>query len=295
VLGPHERQLADVRKIRASRSGRWIGLLSREGVLAIHDTESGRWRAEISGVVSWAFSSDEERVVLVGQGGALRHHTVESGARVDAPALPFPGFTPDLADVFASPTDDTLLLVDCALAAHLVRDGEAHALDLELDHTRITSDLKSGVQPTACFRRDGRRVAVLAPDGAVSIFDTVTGARRTRIVGDDFVSSMAFTADGRLVCGMRHGDIVVHERDGAEVLDARTCHPDIVTALVVSAKGLVISASIDTRLRSFTIGERGPFEVVDVQGGIARAFALDSVPIMLQEAPAPALPMAFDA
>jgi WD40 repeat protein len=105
------------------------------------------------------------------------------------------------------------------------------------------------------FRFDGARLAAVGTDGLVRVFETSTGALRTKINSHaDWVSAVAFSADGtRMATASRDKTAKVFDAETGSLLATYSEHNAPVRAVAFSPDGNQVISAGGNRMRIWNV------------------------------------------
>lgn len=106
------------------------------------------------------------------------------------------------------------------------------------------------------FSPDGKLVATVSRDGALRLYDALTGTLASQWLTEEPLVSVAWNADGKLLAvGSAKGLVTVVSFPQLEHVDESRAHTDEVRALAFTPSGELVSGSWDKRLVMLQIGD----------------------------------------
>ncbi|CAK0781645.1 WD repeat protein [Gammaproteobacteria bacterium] len=232
-----------IRALAVTPDGQWIISASTDGTLKIWDLERGLERCTLSGhcaevcsvAVTWdgrALSGSADRTVKVWdlERGADLHTLTGHRDAVNAVAL-LPG-----GEQFLSASNDRTLKV-----WSMKRRGAA--LQILKGHTRDVTALAVGTE--------GHRAVSASKDKTIKVWDIKQGREIHTLTGHSApIRTVAITPDGRCaISGSSDCTLCVWDLDRGNLRYTLTGHQEAVTALSVIRDDVVLSASLDGRLK----------------------------------------------
>ncbi len=218
--------LRAVQRVAWSPSGRYLAGCGREGA-RIWDTRTGALLAEIRRPVgSLAWQSDERRVAIGGDDGAVQLWDASTGAMVAewraAPAAAVGSVSSEnepprqVFDLRWSPDGSTVAFGTQDSVAGLIDVKEGRVVRTFTGHT-------SGIWRVG-WSPDGRRLATAGQDGALRVYDLRTGGQLAHInhgLGNAELHALEWSPDGRkLVTGGYDRHVRVWDALRGDRLDA---------------------------------------------------------------------------
>jgi WD40 repeat protein len=262
-----------------SPDGRWLAAATagekrnlfgttREGDVKVWDTRTWRVLHTLVGWHSVAFSPDSKRLAATTAEGGIRVHDVATGQerhRLSGHRL-LPGpvaFSPDGTKLVSGAADLKAITGEHWLSTAPIRvRGELKLWDLGTgkDVTPSWPAPAGGVR-RALFLPDGRRVASLALDGTLEVWDTEEGKRLHQLRGHEMrTEGLALLPDGKVLTTGLDARAVVWDVDAAKLV--RALHgPDYICDVTRDGRRLACAATGGRPVCIYDLGQAGAMEL----------------------------------
>jgi WD40 repeat protein len=236
-----------------------------DGSLDVWDMRTGErvvsWDGGFGPVEAVAFSPGGVPLALSVQNGTARVWDVRGSERlVRITAEAGPGaaaaFSPDAMTLAIGLRDGTARLWGVPSDSAGTGSATQRAHDLE----RVLEGHVGPVRSVA-FSRDGGALATAGDDGAVRLWDVVTGQPRALFTGHSgSIRSVAFSPDGDLVCSGGDDRLVrLWDVRAGKQRQALAAHAGTITTVAFSPDGAVLASGGEDALRVWDV--RGEYEI----------------------------------
>ncbi|KAF7794633.1 hypothetical protein EIP86_005770 [Pleurotus ostreatoroseus] len=236
-----------VKSVAYSPDGLFIASASKDGTARVWDVRSGstvddQLQGHPNRILTIAYSPDARHIAYGSDDKLIRVRDAQTGAAVGGPLQGHTGeilsvtYSPDGRFIASGSDDRTVRIWNAEAGSTVGKRSQGH-----------TDWVRSVV-----YSPDGHLLASASDDATIRLWDAQTGSSNGQplsVVGSKRAMSIAFSADGRLVCGYGDGTMWIWDVHSATAITKLQGHSDAVVSVAFSPDGRIASGSKDTSVR----------------------------------------------